>query len=76
MAPGPPIYYPLTDDSPELQLDYRVLKGLALYPAERMAESKTSSFLPAVEITGEFLGEIGAMVEGLEPLLRRYQAEA
>ena len=68
----PALHYPLSDDAPELQFDYRILKGLALNPAERIAESKTSSFLPAVEITGEFLGEIGAMVEGLEPLLRYY----
>jgi hypothetical protein len=71
----PAMHYPLTDDAPELLFDYRFLKGLALNPMEKIAGSKTSSFLPAVEITGEFLGEIGAMVEGLEPLLERYQLE-
>jgi hypothetical protein len=69
----PAMYYPLVDDAPELQFDYRDLKGLTLYPAERMAQSPTSSYLPTVEITGEFLGEIGAMIEGLESLLRRYR---
>jgi hypothetical protein len=69
----PALHYPLTDDAPELQFDYRVLKGLALPPIDRIAESTTSSFLPAVEITGEFLGEIGAMIEGLELLLRHYR---
>lgn len=69
----PPMHYPLGDDSPELQLDYRVLKGLTLNPAEKIKERATSSFLPAVEITGEFLGEIGAMVSGLLPLLEYYR---
>ena len=52
------------------------MKGLALTPAERIAESTTNSFLPAVEITGEVLGETGAMIEELEPLLRHYRAQA
>jgi hypothetical protein len=68
----PSLHYPLGDESPELQFDYRVLKGLTLYPAERI-NNKTCSFLPATEITGEFLGEIGAMVEGLTSLLQYYR---
>ena len=68
-------HYPLSDDSPELQFDQRVLKGLALNPAEEMEGSTTCSFLPAVEATGEILGEIGAMVEGLKSLLDFYRAQ-
>ena len=66
-------HYPLRDDSPELQFDYRVLKGLTLNPREEIKGSTTSTYLPAVEVTGEFLGEIGAMVEGLAPLLELYR---
>lgn len=70
----PGIHYPLGDDAPELQIDYRIMKGLRLYPAE-LTGSKTSSYLPATEITGEFLGEIGALVDGLVPLLEQYRTE-
>jgi len=69
----PGIHYPLNDDAPELQFDYRVLKGLALYPQSPIRGSATSSYLPAVEVTGEILGEIGALLEGLSPLLDYYR---
>ena len=69
----PCIHYPLNDAAPELQFDYRVLKGLTLYPQTPIAGSATSSYLPAVEVTGEILGEIGALVEGLTPLLDHFR---
>ena len=62
------------DDAPELQFDYRVLQGLSLVPAGPIEGSTTCSYLPAVEVTGEVLGEIAAMLEGLEPLLAHYRA--
>jgi hypothetical protein len=68
-------HYPLSDDSPELQFDQRVLKGLALNPSGEIEGSTTCSFLPAVEATGEILGEIAAMVEGLKSLLDFYRAQ-
>jgi len=70
---GQGLHYPLRDDAPELQFDYRVLKGLTLYPSQQIAGSTTSSYLPAPEVTGEILGEIGAMVEGLSPLIGYYR---
>jgi hypothetical protein len=69
----PGLHYPLTDDAPELQFDYRVLKGLTLYPREQIVGSSSSSYLPPTEVTGEILGEIGAMVEGLSPLIEHYR---
>jgi hypothetical protein len=69
----PAIHYALKDDSPELQFDYRVLKGLTLYPADEITGTTTCSYLPAVEVTGEVLGEIAAMVEGLTSLLEHYR---
>ena len=69
----PPVNYPGGDDAPELQFDYRVLKGLTLNSPEEIKGSTTSFFLPAVEITGEFLGEIGSMAEGVRDLLEYYR---
>lgn len=69
----PAVHYPLTDDAPELQFDYRVLKGLTLYPSDPIPDTTTSSYLPAVEVVGEILGEIGAMVEALSALLHFYR---
>jgi hypothetical protein len=69
----PGIHYPLHDDAPELQFDYRVLKGLTLYPQTPIRGSATCSYLPAVEVTGEILGEIGALLEGLSPLIDYYR---
>ena len=66
-------HYPLKDNSPEVKFDYRVIKGLTLYPPEEMKESTTSIYISPVEITGEFLGEIGAMTEGLTSLLEFYR---
>ncbi len=63
------MYYPHGDHSPELDYDYRVLKGLILTPIDRTSGGETSTYLPAVEITGEFLGETAAFLQGLEALL-------
>jgi len=38
-------------------------------------DNKTCSYLPAVEVTGEILGEIGAMLEGMLPLLDYHRME-
>jgi len=70
------MFYPLSNVVPEINMDYRVLKGLRLNPADDFPGNATSSWLPAVEITGEFLGEIAAFVEGAEALLRHYRGLA
>ncbi len=67
------MHYPLNDGDPELQFDYKPLKGIVNLPQRPIPGSKTI-FLPAEEITGEFLGEMHAIQTGLEALLRHCQS--
>ncbi|MGQ9576671.1 MAG: hypothetical protein ACUVUC_15290 [Thermoguttaceae bacterium] len=64
----PPMHYPLSELAPEIAFSYKPLKGLVGAPAEPIPGSATI-FLPAEEITGEFLGEIKSIEQGLAAYL-------
>ena len=57
------MHYPLSESAP--------LKGIVKVPDSRIPDSETI-FLPAEEITGEFLGEVKAIQMGVEEALRYY----
>ena len=58
------MHYPLGDDVPELAFSYKPLKSTIWVPPEPIARSNTI-FLPAEEITGEFLGELRSIEQGV-----------
>ncbi len=62
------MHYPLNELVPELNFDYKPLKGIVNVPDSRIEGSQTI-FLPGEEITGEFLGEMKSIQMGLEELL-------
>jgi len=67
------MHYPLSESIPEMEFSYKPLKGVVNVPAERIVGSRTI-FLPAEEITGEFLGEMKSIETGLRSLLERLGA--
>lgn len=64
------MHYPLSELIPEMAFDYKPLKGLVNVPDSRIPNSKTI-FLPAEEITGEFLGEMKSIQTALEAVLEK-----
>jgi hypothetical protein len=62
------LHYPLSESAPEMKFDYKPLKGIANVPDSKIGGSRTI-FLPAEEITGEFLGEMKPIEIGLRALL-------
>ena len=66
------MHYPLDDRIPEMQFDYKPLKGIVNVPQKPIPNSRTI-FLPSEEITGEFLGEMKAIEGGIETLLNHYR---
>jgi hypothetical protein len=66
------MHYPLIDDIPELDFEYKPLKGMVNVPDQPIAGSKTI-FLPAEEITGEFLGEMKSIETGVQAFLEHYK---
>jgi len=62
------LHYPLSESVPEMKFDYKPLKGIVNVPDKRIDGSRTI-FLPAEEITGEFLGEMKPIETGLRSLL-------
>jgi hypothetical protein len=58
------MHYPLRDDIPEMQLSYKPLKNTVRVPPRQSDPSRTI-FLPREEITGEFLGEMQAIAQGV-----------
>lgn len=64
------MHYPLSELVPELDFDYKPLKGIVNVP-DRKIENSQTIFLPSEEITGEFLGEIKSIQMGLEELLKQ-----
>jgi len=66
------MHYPLDERIPEMQFDYKPLKGMVNVPQEPIPNSRTI-FLPSEEITGEFLGEMKAIEIGIETLLNHYR---
>jgi hypothetical protein len=63
------MHYPLADGIPELAFDYKPRNGRATVPETPIPGSKTV-FLPAEEITGEFLGEMKAIELGVHSYMR------
>jgi hypothetical protein len=60
----PGMHYPLRDDIPEINFSYKPLAGAVWVPEEPIPDSQTI-FLPAEEITGEFLGELKSIEQGV-----------
>lgn len=64
----PAMHYPLSECIPEMCFCYKPLKHLVPVPAERLPGTQTI-WLPSEEITGEFLGEMKAIEEGVAAML-------
>jgi len=65
----PCMHYPLSELAPEMAFSYKPLKGAVAVPSTPIAGSKTI-WLPGEEITGEFLGEMKAIEQGVATWLR------
>ena len=65
-----PMHYPFDSDIPEVHFSYKPLKGTVHVPPEPIPGSKTI-FLPAEEITGEFLGEMKSVEQGVAAWLAK-----
>lgn len=63
------MHYPLEDEIPELAFDYKPRNGRITVPDTPIPRSKTV-FLPAEEITGEFLGEMKAIELGVQSYMK------
>jgi hypothetical protein len=64
----PPMHYPLSETVPEIGYSYKPLKNVVGVPAHRIAGSQTI-WLPGEEITGEFLGELKSIEQGVAALV-------
>jgi len=60
----PAMHYPLSETIPEIGFSYKPLGGVVWAPPERIAGSQTI-WLPGEEITGEFLGEMKSIEQGV-----------
>jgi len=58
------MHYPLSDRSPEADYNYKPLGGTVWVPAQPTDNPQTI-FLPPEEITGEFLGEMKSIEQGV-----------
>lgn len=58
------MHYPLTSDVPEIDFSYKPLKNTVRVPSHRVEGAQTI-WLSGEEITGEFLGEMKAVEQGL-----------
>ena len=58
------MHYPLSEKIPEMAYSYKPLENTVRVPPEPIAGSQTI-FLPAEEITGEFLGEMKSIEQGV-----------
>lgn len=58
------MHYPLSDDCAELALNYKPLGGTVRVPQRRVEGSQTI-FLPGEELSGEFLGELKSVEQGV-----------
>lgn len=58
------MHYPLSEDIPEIGYSYKPLKNTLWIPPHRIEDPQTI-YLPAEEITGEFLGEMKSVEQGL-----------
>ncbi len=64
------MHYLLSELAPEIRFNYKPLKGIASVPDKRIPNSQTI-FLPGEEITGEFLGEMKSIEQGVREMLNR-----
>jgi hypothetical protein len=71
----PAMHYPLSETAPELAFSYRPLKNVVWAPPEQIARSQTI-WLPGEEITGEFLGEMRSIEQGVTAWLSVGHASA
>ena len=60
----PPMHYPMSEETAELAIGYKPLKGSTWVPPERIDGSNTI-WLSGEEITGEFLGELKSVERGV-----------
>lgn len=67
-------HYPLQDDAPELDYDYKLLRGLANAPRQP-TNSKTCVWFTPEEMSGEFLGEMAVARQGVRLLLTALEKE-
>ncbi len=65
------MHYPLDERIPEMRFEYKPLRGMVNVPQEPIPNSKTI-FLPQEEITGEFVGEMKAIEDGVKSLIKHY----
>ena len=63
------MHYPLSEQIPEMAYSYKPLENTVRVPPERIEGSRTI-FLPAEEITGEFLGEMKSIEQGVAAWLK------
>ena len=63
------MHYPLSEQIAEISFSYKPLKNTVRVPPERIEDSNTI-FLPPEEITGEFLGELKAIEQGVAEWLK------
>jgi len=66
------MHYPLDETIPEMRFEYKPLKGMVNVPQAPIPGAKVV-FLPSEEITGEFLGELKSIEDGLKALLNYYR---
>ena len=64
------MHYPLDADIPEINFSYKPLKGTVHVPTEPIEGSKTI-WLSSEEITGEFLGELKSVEQGVAAWLEK-----
>lgn len=64
-----PMHYPLDERAPELRFSYKPVGGEVRVPPGPI-EGSTTVFLPAEEISGEFLGELKAVEQGVAAWIR------
>jgi hypothetical protein len=60
----PGMHYPRSDEIPEIHYSYKPLKNTVWVPPEPTGNPKTI-FLPTEEVTGEFLGEMKSIEQGV-----------
>ena len=60
----PYMHYPLSEQIPQMAFNYKPLKEMSWVPHQRIEGSQTI-FLSREEITGEFLGEMKAIEQGV-----------
>jgi hypothetical protein len=71
------MHYVLSSNEPALRYDYKPLFDLTCVPSPDMKiPGSNTIYLPAEEITGEFLGEMKAFEVGLASQLKYYEEKA